>query len=206
MNEVFKDIKKLNRKAKKINRNVSRFSSKMNRSINKVARETEKRRESIAKHQQKISRLEQIPVDNMDGYQFEYYLEKLFKEIGYKAKVTNSTGDFGADLIVKSKQSTWVVQAKRYSKKVGVRAVQEIFSAKKYYNADSTVVITNNYFTKSAIELAEINDVLLIDRDGLQKLIAKSKDNSTNKQTHKARQKQTGIKDKKGFFAKLFKL
>jgi Restriction endonuclease len=39
------------------------------------------------------------------------------------------------------------------------------------YEGDQAVVITNQYFTKPAIELAAANNVLLIDRDRLQQLI-----------------------------------
>jgi restriction system protein len=60
-----------------------------------------------------------------------------------------------------------VVQAKRYSKKVGLKAVQEIVSAKSYYKADECWVITNNYFTAPAMKLGNSNEVLLIDRDEL---------------------------------------
>ena len=44
-------------------------------------------------------------------------------------------------------------------------------AAIKYYNADSAIVITNSYFTKSAIKLAKVNNVELWDRDKLINLI-----------------------------------
>ncbi|MER7786464.1 restriction endonuclease, partial [Streptomyces albidoflavus] len=37
----------------------------------------------------------------MDGFQFEYYLNELFKSNGYTSQVTKSRGDYGADLILK---------------------------------------------------------------------------------------------------------
>ncbi|MEX6702894.1 restriction endonuclease [Peribacillus frigoritolerans] len=60
-----------------------------------------------------------------------------------------------------------MVQAKRYKNKVGLKAVQEIVSAKSYYGADECWVITNNYFTAPAMKLGNINDVLLIEWDEL---------------------------------------
>ena len=50
---------------------------------------------------------------------------------------------------------------------MGIKAVQEIFSAKSYYGADECWVITNNFFTDPAIKLAFANNVILIDRDQL---------------------------------------
>ena len=41
-----------------------------------------------------------------------------------------------------------VVQAKRYNSKVGMSAIQEVYTAKKYYKADEAWVITNNYYTE----------------------------------------------------------
>ena len=49
--------------------------------------------------------------------------------------------------------------------------MQEIYSAKTYYDCDSAWVITNNFFTKSAIELAKKCDVELFDRKRLNELI-----------------------------------
>jgi len=43
------------------------------------------------------------------------------------------------------------------------------------YKGTSTAVITTNYFTPAAKRLARVNDVILIDRDGLMELIIKEK-------------------------------
>ncbi|MCM3118431.1 restriction endonuclease [Neobacillus sp. MER 74] len=60
-----------------------------------------------------------------------------------------------------------VVQAKRYSKDVGIKAVQEVMGAKSYYKADEAWVVSNSYFTKAAKELAQKGNVILVDRDTL---------------------------------------
>ena len=62
-------------------------------------------------------------IDVMQGVEFENYLEVLFSCMGYKVETTRATGDFGADLILKKDGQTIAVQAKRYSKTVGVEAV-----------------------------------------------------------------------------------
>lgn len=110
-------------------------------------------------------------VDELSGTDFELFLYYHFKEMGYKVKLTPVTHDFGADLILKYRGQTTVVQAKRWNESVGIKAVQEIVGAISYYDADYSMVITNSVYTQSAKILANANDVVLIDRKGLIHMI-----------------------------------
>lgn len=127
---------------------------------------------------EKLSKSGIDQIDAMTGREFEIYLSVLFRNLGYKVKLTKASGDYGADLILKKSGLSIVVQAKRYKKKVGVKSVQEITSARFYYSSESSWVVTNNYFTSPAIELAEKTDVKLFDRDDLVNLILKSKESN----------------------------
>jgi restriction system protein len=98
-------------------------------------------------------------IDAMDGIQFEHYLKELY--------LTSASGDYGADLLLKKDGKKIVVQAKRYTKDVGIKAVQEVIGAKSYYQAGEAWVVSNSYFTKAARELAAKGNVLLVDRDEL---------------------------------------
>lgn len=108
-------------------------------------------------------------IDVMTGHEFEVYLGELFKRHGYKTKVTSASGDYGADLILHKDGQKIVVQAKRYKNSVGIRAVQEIIPAIAYYKADVAWVVTNSYLTKQAQNLADANEVVVIDREELIK-------------------------------------
>lgn len=108
-------------------------------------------------------------IDKMTGEEFEYYLKLRFEKEGYKVEMTKASQDYGADLILTNKAETIVVQAKRYEANVGTAAIQEVVSAKKYYQADNCMVVTNSNFTINALNLAEANDVELRDRDDLLK-------------------------------------
>lgn len=99
-------------------------------------------------------------IDKMSGIEFEEYLQEHFRENGYRVSTTSITNDFGADLILKKNGETTIVQAKRYSGKIGNKAVQEIVAAKAHYNAKKAMVITNSYFTSNAIQLAKDNQVI----------------------------------------------
>lgn len=112
-------------------------------------------------------------IDKMDGLQFEQYLSAIFKHQGYIVKVTKSTGDYGADLVLSKDNEKIVVQAKRYAKNVGINAIQEITASKAYYQATKAWVVSNSYFTKPAIELAKLNNVELLDRKALISYIVK---------------------------------
>jgi len=118
-----------------------------------------------AKERLRNSRIEEI--DSMDGIQFEYYLKELYLSRGYGVEVTSASGDYGADLVLKKDGEKIVAQAKRYSKDVGIKAVQEVIGAKSYYRADGAWVVTNSYFTKAARELAQTGNIRLVDRDEL---------------------------------------
>jgi restriction system protein len=143
-------------------------------SSRKIAMEIEAKR----KYEEKIEELrlqksKQSGIDDIDkmtGIQFEHYLRDMFSNNGYDVRVTQASGDYGADLILINDEKMIVVQAKRYSRTVGLRSVQEIKAAESHYNADESWVVTNSYFSKSAIKLAESNKVKLIDRSELIEL------------------------------------
>lgn len=106
-------------------------------------------------------------IDHMSGIEFERFLLACFEKLEYKAEMTSKTNDYGADLILYKEDEKYVVQAKRWNKKVGIESVQQVIAAKHYYNADKCIVVTNNYFTPNAVKLAASDNVLLMDRDKL---------------------------------------
>ena len=107
----------------------------------------------------------------LNGYEFEDYLKRMFELLGYTAVQTPTTGDQGADLILSKDDDKIVVHAKKYEGKVSNKAVQEIAAAKNHYNADKAMIVTNSSFTKSAMELALSNDVELWDGTKLRSII-----------------------------------
>lgn len=110
-------------------------------------------------------------IDKRDGIQFEKYLGYLFKVQGYKVAVTKASGDYGADLVIQKAYRRIVVQAKRYSKNVGIKAVQEAQAAISHYSASEAWVVTNSDYTSAAYDLAKSNNVRLINRDELVEMI-----------------------------------
>lgn len=110
-------------------------------------------------------------IDLMEGFEFEFFLSSLFFYMGYEVKTTAKRGDFGADLIVTNHEGSAVLQAKRYSKNVGSRSVQEVLVAKRHYKTDHAIVVTNSMFTDQAEQVARENGVRLIDRNELAEML-----------------------------------
>ena len=108
----------------------------------------------------------------MNGYDFEEYCAHLLHDVGFSdITITPASNDFGADILAKYNGVLYAFQCKRYSSNVGVHAVHEITGGMNYYHAKVGVVITNQYYTNQAQELAAEIGIQLWDRDFLQKLI-----------------------------------
>lgn len=120
-------------------------------------------------------------IDGLDGHAFEDVMYELFKSAGIKVEKTPKSRDYGADLIIKTKLEKIVVQCKLYyNHNVGNSAIQEINTAKNYYDATMGVVITNSYFTKPAKTLAATSKVIILDRDNLSEFLSLDKKSKKN--------------------------
>lgn len=109
--------------------------------------------------------------ETINPIEYEHFCKDLLEHDGWNAKVTQTTGDQGVDVIATSDDGLVIaIQCKKYSSPVGNKAVQEVFSAKQHYNADIAIVVTNNTYTKSAKELANTTNVLLLHHDDLRNL------------------------------------
>jgi len=111
--------------------------------------------------------------NKLNGYEFEEFLKNIFKDLGYIAIQTPLSGDQGADLVMSKDSKKIVVQAKKYTGKVANKAIQEVIAARGYYKADEAIVVTNNFFTESAIELALKCNIELWDGDKLKEITEK---------------------------------
>ena len=104
-------------------------------------------------------------IDEMEGHDFEYYCADLLKANGFfEVEVTKGSGDFGADILAEKDGITYAVQCKCYDKPIGVKAVQEVYAGRDYYDRMVGVVMTNQYFTQPAVELAGKLNIMLWDR------------------------------------------
>jgi len=92
----------------------------------------------------------------MNGYEYEQACADYLRRKGFRdVQVTQASRDQGADIIAVHRKQRYAVQCKYYATPVGNKAVQEVYAAATFYECDRAVVMTNNTFTKGAIELAE---------------------------------------------------
>ena len=88
----------------------------------------------------------ELPMDEMEGHDFEYYCADLLKASGFlDVEVTKGSGDFGADILAEKDGVTYAFQCKCYDKPIGVKAVQEIYAGRDFYGRMVGVVMTNKY-------------------------------------------------------------
>jgi predicted RecB family endonuclease len=122
------------------------------------------------------------------GMNFEKVLAEMYERMGYEVEITKGSGDQGADLILVKDGKKTVVQAKYSKGKVSSDAVREAIAAKRFYAADYGNVITNSSFQPNARELAEKDQIEMIDGD---KLIAMMSDNDSQEKLLKPISKMT---------------
>ncbi len=112
-------------------------------------------------------------INQLTGIEFEELLIAKFRSMDFTVINTPKSGDFGADIILDTKDGTrFVIQCKRFKSKVNLKAVQEVVGALPHYSGDIGIVITNSGFLSSAIKLAQSNDIELWDNIRLMKFLS----------------------------------
>ncbi|HZQ07452.1 MAG TPA: restriction endonuclease [Anaerolineae bacterium] len=111
--------------------------------------------------------LRRVNLDQLDGAAFETFVADLLTQRGYRVQQIGKPGDLGVDLIAEKRPYRFAVQAKRQSQPVSRRAVSDAVAGKAHYNCNAAMVITNNFFSVGAHELAHSNGCKLVDRNTL---------------------------------------
>lgn len=107
-------------------------------------------------------------IDQMNEVEFEKYLKRLFERHGYVVKIRKA--ELGANLLVRKGTNKYVVLTKCCQKNIGKVDIQQVIPTIKQLNVTGALVVTNQYYTKSAVRLAESKLVVIIDRDQLIKM------------------------------------
>lgn len=114
---------------------------------------------------------------------FEEIIEYIYRLSGFETKLTPSTRDNGADILVWTpppvlgNRFLTVIQAKRYEQKnkVGSQEIRELIGTKMIFNADKAQIITTSDFSTPAKLTAESSNIDLIKfyelNDKINKLI-----------------------------------
>ncbi len=111
-------------------------------------------------------------IDRMEGHDFEYFCARLLEKHGFlEVEVTKGSGDYGIDILAEKDGVTYAIQCKCYGAPVGVKAIQEAYAGRDYYDRMVGAVLTNQYFTAPAVEAARKLKILLWDRGYLESML-----------------------------------
>lgn len=111
-------------------------------------------------------------MDLMEGHEFEYFCADLLRKKGFiEVEVTKGSGDYGIDILAEKDGVTYAIQCKCYTAPIGVKAIQEAYAGRDYYDRMVGAVMTNQYFTSPAVEAAKKLKILLWDRGYLDRMM-----------------------------------
>ncbi|EAC1459008.1 restriction endonuclease [Escherichia coli] len=111
--------------------------------------------------------------DILSGHEYEQFVAGEFRKYGADALVTRGSGDHGLDILVTYRDVRIAVQCKHYQSKVGNKAVQEVFTAKNFYDCGLAMVISNSEFTQHARQAARKLDVFLYHHEDIHLFLDK---------------------------------
>ena len=124
-------------------------------------------------------------IEQIEPIAFEHFVGDVFKELGYKTKVTSDKKDFGGDVVAKKGGDTIIIQVKHRNSSdwlVSNDAVQQAVAAMPVYKANKSMVVTNGEFTEHAYKQARFSETLMIDGKQLISLVKQVMAQESNKE------------------------
>lgn len=116
-------------------------------------------------------------IDNLSGREFEVFMYLVFKELGYKVKLTQATSDGGKDIILRDIDDEIIyVECKRWSDnfKVGRPEIQKLVGSSIGDSVDNMLFVTTGQYTNEAYEYAfKIDNLELWDMNDIMKKVVK---------------------------------
>lgn len=121
-------------------------------------------------------------VQRMDASEFEEFISVLWsRKEGGTAQRVGGSGDKGVDVVVSSLGRACLIQAKTSAKRdieLGWAAICQVVGGKEHYaqrfpvdTAIELVAVSNQKFSRDALEQARLNNVFVFDIDGIERLL-----------------------------------
>ena len=118
-----------------------------------------------------------MDINHLNGHEFENLIVKLLEKMGFTIGERKLASDGGIDILAKNQQpmleGTYIIQCKRYSKKVGQPVIRDLYGVVHSRNANKGLLITNSTFTDAAKKFAEGKQLELVDGEKLHSLLIK---------------------------------
>ena len=117
---------------------------------------------------------------HMGGFEFEREVAELYRRLGYKATVTQATGDGGVDVILTKDGMRIAMQCKHHSTPVGPKDIRELQGVVLTQDYDGGIFVSLNGFTPGALKAAESGDgkveISLVDLNALLRLAGEAEE------------------------------
>lgn len=89
---------------------------------------------------------------NLDGWEFEQEIAKLFILQGYNATVTKGSGDGGVDIIIECDGYRGIVQCKHYKNPVPPEPIRALWGCKDDFGADEVILVASSGITQAGTD------------------------------------------------------
>lgn len=89
---------------------------------------------------------------NLDGWQFEQEVAKIFILNGYKATVTKGSGDGGVDIILEQEGYRAIVQCKHYRNPVPPEPIRALWGCREDFQANEGILVASSGITQSGAD------------------------------------------------------
>lgn len=91
-------------------------------------------------------------VARMNGTEFEYWVGRQYRRLGWQVKHMGKSGDHGRDLIITHPTEGWsaIVQCKRWNDPVGEPVLRDLLGTVTYFKARKGICVTTTGYTDPA--------------------------------------------------------
>lgn len=152
-----------------------------------ISGRTRKRHKAEAQKQTTRSQLQpgtyfsSKPYDNMDVREFALFCCNVLGKSGFtRVSVIKTSEAQGIDIVAFKNGLKYGIQCKYSSFSIGIGAVEKVIAGKNFFGCQTAAILTNQFFDRSAEELADRNDILLWNRNKLDDMIAIASNEESN--------------------------
>jgi len=125
--------------------------------------------------------------------QFEARVQRLLADLGWTSlQRRGGSGDRGVDLVGQHEGERYVIQCKRYTKKVPPAMVRDLVGTRAIQQADRALLVTTSGFTKQGYDEARDQPVELWDGDALEEQITRAAELCADPVIVRARRRRWG--------------
>lgn len=135
---------------------------------------------TLGTFEQQQQRLLESFWSTLSGRAFEHELAQLFERLGYGVQLTPYGRDGAIDLFIQQNGKSTIVQCKRYTGRVGVAIVRELYGVLRSSKANNAILASTGGFTQGVLDFTKDKPIQLL---GLREIIDLQKSVGHNVET-----------------------